>query len=162
MLTLQLDDLLVALEPLRRGRQKPLVVSIFYDSATRTLVLEEAKFGRFMKTVPANGEWSGVAQLDGAALARFVAKCPRHVEISVSKSPSDVAINGDGFSARLKRTDAQPENKKTKRPFPRNKQHKGKVEVPADPIRKKVELGDTWAFSARVPVPQHRIPRDEW
>jgi hypothetical protein len=42
------------------------------------------------------------------------------------------------------------------RPLKPNPRHRGKVVVPPDPVRKRVAWSDTWLFSARVPMPQHR------
>ena len=67
----------------------------------------------------------------------------------------------EGSQIRLKRVDAVGKPAIEHRPIPRDPKHMGPIEVPPDPVGKRVELDDTWAFSARVPMPQHRNPKDK-
>ena len=60
----------------------------------------------------------------------------------------------------LKRLDKENNPGIKKRPQ-KIRDHYGPVEVPPDPVGKRVELNNTWLFSARVPVPQHRDKKDK-
>ena len=46
-------------------------------------------------------------------------------------------------------------------PMPRDKRHKGPVEVVDQPPLGRVELDATWDFSARMPVFHHRFPESQ-
>ena len=61
---------------------------------------------------------------------------------------------------RLTRLDPAGSPGLKRKPLPKPRGHRGPVEVPPDPVGKRVALNDTWDFSARVTMPQHRDKKE--
>jgi hypothetical protein len=164
MMKVKASDLADALKPAKphppKKRPKPLLVSLEHELVAGTLTVIEAKHGAFAKSVPASGEWPGPVQVDGVMLYRLVATWPPETELELSADAQALTVRMGKSVCRVARTDGGGANPIKRTPPKPDKRHKGKVEVPPDPEVKRVELADTWAFSARVPMPQHRDPKD--
>ncbi len=159
-LKLKAGDLLDALKPVSR-RQKAFPIALEYNHTTETLAIIEAKHATFANDIPAFGKFIDQVQLDGAMLYRLTSRIPieseieltadkNHLTIKFEKSMFKIARTDDGGISTIKRTPPKPD-----------KRHKGKVEIPPETKGKRVELSDTWGFSLRVPMPQHRDPKNK-
>lgn len=164
MLKLKAGDLAEALKaakphPLKK-RPKPIPVSLEHELMAGTLAVIEAKHGAFAKSVPVSGTWLAPVQVDGVMLHRLVTTWPPETELELSADAQALTVSVGKSACRVARTDDGGSNPIKRTPPKPDKRHKGKVEVPPDPVVKRVELADTWGFSARVPMPQHRDPKD--
>lgn len=152
-----LAEALMAAKPKRMPkRPKPVTVSLEHEFVAGALAVIEAKHAAFAKSLPASGNWSGPVQLDALLLLRLVSTWPPETELEMEPEPAALGVRSGKSISRVARTDCggTPAIKRTA--VKPDKRHKGKVEVPPDPTEKRVELADTWLFSARVPMPQHR------
>lgn len=165
MIRLKAGDLADALKPARpharKKKPKPVPVSLEQDFVSSAFSVIEARHGSFGKSLPCSGNWPKAVQVDGVLLEKLVATWPAEAEleliadaerlqIRVGKSITFVNRLDDGGSNLIARTPPKPDAR-----------HKGKPVIPPDPVSKRVELADTWGFSARVPMPQHRGPKDK-
>jgi hypothetical protein len=132
----------------------PLIVSLVYDRAGE-LTVSEARHGARRHLVAAQGVWPDMVQLDGRRLQALVAKYPPDQSICLIVEEREVTVLFGKSRIALPRTDHDRPAIKEK-PLKPDPRHRGKVEVPPDPATKRVALADTWLFSARVPMPQHR------
>jgi|SRR5208283_124855 len=158
-------DLAEALRPAkaysRKKKPKPLPVSLEQDYVTHNLSVIEAKHGLFAKVIPASGEFPSRVQMDGITLERFASTWPAETTLILAADAERLNIRAGKAQVAVPRLDGGGMTPIERTPIPPNKQHKGKVVVPLDPLHKRVELADTWGFSARVPMPQHRDPIDK-
>jgi hypothetical protein len=164
VLKVSAGKLLEALRPARRHpttkRAKPLPVSLEYEFVAGALAVIEARHGAFANSIPAFGNWPEPVQVDGLLLYRAAATWPGEAELELSTDANALTIRAGKSVFRITRVD-QGGLKPIKRvPSQPDKRHKGKVEVAPDAPGKRVELADTWGFSARVPMPQHRDPKE--
>ncbi len=163
MIKVKAGDLAEALKPAKPHplKKRPkLTVSLEYELAGGTLVIIEAKHAAFTKSAPASGDWPSPVQVDGVLLYRLVATWPPETELELSADPQAIIVRTGKSLCRVARTDGGGANPIRRTPPKPDKRHAGKVEIPPDPQFKRVELADTWGFSARVPMPQHRDPKD--
>jgi len=152
--------------PKRRGgtkksRAAPYPVTIWFDRETEMIEVVESAHALRGECLPAEGAWPNQVQIDGRMLRRLFEAIPRETRVELVALEDALAVLFGRSQTRLPRLDPGGVGGVKRRPIPRNPEHKGKVEVPPDPVGKRVELADTWAFSARVPVPQHRIPKED-
>ena len=82
-------------------------------------------------------------------------------ELELSADAEALTIRAGKSTSRVTRIDGGGANPIVRTPRKQDERHAGKVIVPPDPTNKRVELADTWGFSARVPMPQHRDPKDK-
>ncbi len=164
MLKVNAGELVEALKPtkphLRKKRPKPFPVSLEQEFVSGELAVIEAKHGVFAKSIATSGYWPGHVQVDGVLLGRLAATWPPEAELELSADAEALTVRVGKFVSRVARIDGGGANPIKRTPPKPDKRHKGKVEVPPDPVGKRVKLSDTWAFSARVPMPQHRNPND--
>ena len=165
MIKLKAGRLAEALKPVKphplRKRPKPIPVSLEQDALSGELSVIEARHGVFAKSVPCHGDWSSPVQVDGLLLLKFVTSWPPETELELVAEVETLALRAEKSISYVKRLDAGGKNPIVRTPMPPDNRHKGKVVVPPDPVVKRVELADTWGFSARVPMPQHRDPEDK-
>jgi hypothetical protein len=151
------------LAPVRRAakskRARPLIVSLEYRIESDTLAVIEARHGKFANTIQAQGDLPEPAQLDAIRLVRYADAWPPDAALELIVERSEIVVRCGRSSARFPRTDLDPGAKIVRKPLPANRRHKGKVEVPPDPVGKREAWNDMWAFSARVPMPGHRIKK---
>jgi len=143
-----------------RLKPKPTPIIVTFDERVSMLRIEEAKHGAKSHEVPATGVWPFEAQIDGRKLRGLCEKLKPDVIVTIDVDLARLTLSSASFKAVFERIDAggKPGIKRTN--LPKNPRHRGKVEVPPDPTGKRVELDATWDFSARMPVPQHRKPKD--
>ena len=99
--------------------------------------------------------WQQIRALrDGRRLRRVAATYSADIVIELVATESELCLLKTGSVVRLNRTDGKGKQKIKQMPIPRDPRHRGPVVVPPDPIGKKIELNDTWGFSARVPMPR--------
>jgi hypothetical protein len=147
----------------RRGdprRLKGQPVSITFDPDSGLMTICEAAWGLASHAVRATGHWRGRVQVSGDVLRALARTYAADEVLTLVMTRDEFSIlKGDNSRISLKRLDAGGRPGVVLRPIPPNRRHKGPVAVPTDPVEKRVSLNDTWAFSARVPMPQHRKPR---
>ena len=156
-----LQEMLAAIVPLfkKRRRNKSLPVTLSFDSKAGELFVEEARHGLSGHRIPAVGRWPDKVQVDGTVLKRMCDTFRPDDVVELVPLRDELCILRDGSRITLKRLDK--ENSPGIKKKPQKANHFGPVEVPPDPVGKRVELNDTWLFSARVPVPQHRDKKDK-
>ena len=153
-----METLNVVVPKLRKNqRAKPYPVQFEYRNWSGTIRIYEFKKGLVGGDVAAKGALPEIVQINGRPLRSFVERCDPDGEIDLVAFDDVVCLSIGSSRMQISRFDA-PGKKKKKRPDPYAAH--SPVEVPPDPKEKRVELADTWAFSARVPVPQHRKKSD--
>lgn len=164
MIKVKAGDLVDALRPAKphpqKKRPKPVPISLEQEFVSRALAVIEAKHATFAKSIPCFGNWPTPVQVDGVLLDRLAGSWPPEVELELSADAEALTIRAGKSAAKITRVDEGGSKPIQRTPLKPDKRHKGKVVVPPDPITERVELADTWAFSARVPMPQHRDPKD--
>lgn len=135
-------------------RFKPQVLTMKFFPSLRILEVFDARYESRSAHLPAVGNWPDRMQVDGRPLA-LALKANRSLEVlRVSASEREISFQLGNARFSIKRFDGT-DSEVMVRAMP-EQDHKGKVVVPPDPIFKRVELADTWGFTARVPMPQHR------
>jgi len=144
MLKVKAGDLLEALKPtkpqLRKRRSKCFPVSLEQEFVSGELAVIEAKYGAFAKSIATSGYWPGPVQVDGVLLGRLAATLPPEAELELSADSEALSVRAGKFVSRVARIDGGGANPIKRTPPKPDKRHKGKVEVPPDPVGKRVEL----------------------
>jgi hypothetical protein len=165
MIKVKAGDLAEALKPAKphplKKRPKPVPVSLEQDFVSGAFSVIEAKNGAFAKAVPGSGDWPRPVQVEGILLQKLVATWAPETELELSADAEALTIRAGKSTSRVTRIDGGGANLIVRTPRKPDERHAGKVIVPPDPTNKRVELADTWGFSARVPMPQHRDPKDK-
>jgi hypothetical protein len=164
LLHIRAGDLHAALAVVVRTRAgnavkvRPLVISLDFDENRCELAIADARYAIRRHTLPAKGVWPGRVQLDGRHLRALSGKYPAGEELGLMATAGEVVlVRGKGRIALPRFDYGRPAiREQALKPDAR---HRGKPYVAPDPVGKRVEWGDTWLFSARVPVPQHRKSR---
>ena len=125
------------------------------------LEISEAKHALTGYEVTVTGTWPEKVQVEGQLLRQLVEKYSLEDVIEMIATDEELCLLKSGSIIRIKRLDGGDNPGIKRRPIPQDPRQTGPVEVPPDPVRKRVELADTWHFSARVPMPQHRVPKDD-
>lgn len=162
MIKVKAGEFAEALKPAKphplKKRPKPIPISLEQELVSGAFVVVEAQHAIFANKVRATGNWPNAVQVDGVTLCRLVATWPPHEELELSADPEALKIVVGKSVSRVKRIDSGGNNPILRMRLEPDPRHKGKVAAPPDPTTKRVELADTWGFSARVPMPQHRDP----
>ena len=108
--------------------------------------------------LPLNGNWPDRVQVDGRAFRHVVETYAPNEILELTAYPDRIVIKSDKSPFSMPRLDAPGHKAIEARPIPRDKRHKGPVKIKDEPIQGRVELDDTWDFSARMPVPHHQFP----
>jgi hypothetical protein len=165
MLTVKAGDLADALKPAKphplKKKPKPVPVTLEQDSVSRAFSVIEARHGAFSKSIAASGDWPNPVQVEGLLLLQLATKWPAETELELSADEEALTIRAGKSTSRLARIDGGGKGGIKRKPFEPDKRHKGKVEVAPERRLNRVALADTWGFSARVPMPQHRDPDDK-
>ncbi len=154
----EFHDALAFAVPAKKRRvalKRPIVVSLTYDSDARLLTISDALYGERRQLIPALGIWPGRVQVNGEIFRRMLSKFPPATDIALMPTKDALVVLTAQSRLVAPRTDRNGVGV-DERPLPPSRQHRGKTIVPPDPTTKRVELADTWRFSARVPMPQHR------
>jgi hypothetical protein len=104
------------------------------------------------------GTWPDRVQLDGRAFRHVIETYAPNEMLQLLAYPDRLEIKSDRGSFSMSRLDRPGQKPIKTRPMPRDKRHKGPVKVVDQPPQGRVELHETWDFSARMPVPHHRFP----
>ena len=159
----QLNEALAVAVPKRRKnarRKEAWPVTLELDNDRAILEISEANHALKGYEVAATGSWPEKVQVDGHLLRQLVEKYSSDDVIELVATDEELCLLKSDSIIRLKRLDGGGNPGIKRRPIPQHPRHTGPVEVPPDPVGKPVELADTWPFSARVPMPQHRKRRD--
>jgi hypothetical protein len=141
------------------AKRKIFPITFKFHGPLALLAIFDAKHEMKRYEVPAHGSWPERIQLDGNKLRAVLDKLTSAQYLSVLALPERVVIQFDNAKLSLERLDAPGRKGIVAKP-PRHPPHKGPVTIPPDPVCKRVALDDTWGFSARVPMPQHRKSKD--
>ena len=144
-----------------RRKKKAWPLTLEHRPEESILDIAEARHALRGYDLTAVGHWPEQVQVDGHVLRRMVETYDPAAVIKLIVLEDEFCVLYEGSQIRLKRIDAGGKPGIKRRPIPRDPKHMGPIEVPPDPVGKRVELDDTWAFSARVPMPQHRPPKDK-
>lgn len=165
MLQVKAGDLADALNPAKphplKKKPKPVPVSLEQDLTSGVFSVVEADHAAFSKSVGTSGQWPNPVQVQGLLLLQLAMKWPPETKLELSADDEALIVRAGNSVTRLARIDSGGKRGIKRRPFERDKRHKGKVEVAPDRRNNRVALADTWGFSARVPMPQHRDPNDK-
>jgi hypothetical protein len=135
---------------------RKVVVQMSWNPAAAELAVENVRTGMSALLVPARGAWPEAVQVLGNALDRFLARLPRDEDIQLIAMPSDLCVVTATTRVTLQRHDAvgrRPVRKKLQQSSPF-------AETDDAAPSGRWERNAMWSFSARVPFPQHRRPRD--
>jgi hypothetical protein len=156
-----LIEALTTIFPQRRkvSKTRPYAVTLKYDQMRKHLSIAEARHGLCEYTVPAEGTWPDKVQVDGVLLKRLFKKFGRNDIVELIPLQDELCLLVKETRIALKRLDPNNELDIEQSPPP-SQVRNGPVEIPPDPHQKRFAWDDTWSFSARVPMPQHRKPRD--
>jgi len=139
--------------------KQPCPVLIIFDSASKTLTIEEAQHGLFSTQIAAEGLGSFSAQVEGKAFGRLAATYPPASRIELSVGGEVLAVRCGRSLLKLARLDLGP-TPTARKPMPVNKKHKGRVE-PKPEGRHYAPKADTWLFSAQVPFSKEALELDD-
>lgn len=158
MLTVKAGALLDALPANVRTKTtkklKSAFVSLGFDSRRKLMTVSDAKHGAVEISLRAVGVWDGPAQIDAALLVRFLGTHGPDVDVALSLTADHVSLAAGSSRMQVPRVDAGGRKGIKLRPVGPDKRHKGKIEVPPDPVAKRRAENDTWGFSAHVPMPE--------
>lgn len=156
-----LQELLaIAVPKSRKKRTRPYFVTIRFDASREMLEVDESRHAIRGSEANAKGEWLNQVQVDGRQLQAFCERLPPEQSIELTASDQELCVTSGRSKLRLQRRDPGGKRGIKPKPLPQPRGHTGPVDVPPDPVGKRVALHDTWLFSARVPMPQHRDPKE--
>jgi hypothetical protein len=151
------ECILVVVPKLRKNsKPKPMPVNLTYDEHSNSFRISDAKHAEKVSSIPAIGNWPKLVQVDGRKLHTFIFRCESNKSILLSVDGEALNLKYGTSSMQLIRLDGRGKKGIKTKPRPPDPRHTGPIVHPPDPVGKRVELNDTWLFSARVPVPQHR------
>lgn len=139
-------------------RYKPYPVTIEYDAAAGCLKLSEARFALTASELPAVGNWPAQVQIDGRKLQKVCMTFPAGTSVELLVTDRELVLLAGKSQLLFPRFDVGGRGGIRQRAVPLPPGYEGKVIRPPERTGNKVELADTWLFSARVPMPQHRTP----
>jgi hypothetical protein len=142
-------------------RSKPIIVSIEYRVESGALSVVEAKNAVFATSLDAEGDLVGATQIDGRPLYKYASSWPPETHLEITTNAEHLIVRTGSSIVKIPRTDDDGRKPIVRKPLPIDKKHKGKVEIPPDPVRLAEPLADMWSFSARVPMPSHRIGKQK-
>lgn len=143
----------------RKGLKAPLTLAYLRGESMGELEISDAVFGARSDRLAARGEWLESCQLAGAALRKVLDTYPPGAELDLIQTEAELIIRRGPSRLIIPRMDGPGKSKIHRRKQGPDPRHKGPVVVPPDPVQKRVAWGDTWDFSARVPMEEHKKPR---
>ena len=159
-LTVRAGDLRKALAVVIGRKRTSFDVTLAFRTRKGELLVAEATYGESQHAIPASGSWRGAPRVEGQTLRKLAATYEPNDLIDLLPEPHKLWLLRGNSSIPLVRRDDGTGDPFKKAPIPQDPRHTGPVEVPEDPKEKRVERDATWAFSARMPVPQHRDPEE--
>ena len=142
----------------RTWRKKSWPVSLVHDVERCVFHIVESRHELAGYELPMTGTWPDRVQLDGRAFRHVIETYAPNEMLQLLAYPDRLEIKSDRGSFSMSRLDRPGQKPIKTRPMPRDKRHKGPVKVVDQPPQGRVELHETWDFSARMPVPHHRFP----
>lgn len=139
-------------------RKKAFPITISYDHKNSVMSISEAFHERTAIDLDIPCEWPDSVQVDGVVLRKAVATYKPNDFLELHSLPDSVEIINGISKFKMPRLDGLNGSKIIKKPIPKNRRHQGKVVVKEEPFIGRVELDETWGFSARMPVPHHQYP----
>lgn len=130
-------------------------LSIRYQPSFRHLEVMDAKHQATICLVPAIGAWPEKVQVGGSQLRNIFDRFGPKERITFRAEADCMEIQTGTLKLKVPRLDGEGKKGIAAVPLP-PQPHTGPVKLKPDPQYKRVALNDTWAFSARVPMPQHR------
>lgn len=137
----------------RRGGR---MISLEFKTNTSVLWIREAEYAIRATSISASGSWPRRIVVSGEDFRKVSEKLPRNTQIELVAMEAELCILTGAAQIRIPRDRGSGLEKINPKPLPKNPKHKGPVAQPPAPVGKRVELSDSWNFSARVPMPQHR------
>jgi hypothetical protein len=89
----------------------------------------------------------------------MIATYPPEAELELIQTETNLVIRRGGSRLTIPRLDGVGKQKVHQRKMKPDPRHQGPVVAPPDPTHKRVAWDDTWDFSARVPMEEHKKPR---
>lgn len=132
----------------RKGAKKPFVLRMEL-AEPKKLMLIGAKLETKGEAITFAGSWRGSVEIDGDILKNLVSKYPAEENIEIQTDGTHVSVFYKSSAIKIARLDPHNRGKTVKK---QAKRHPRPEQKP-DPTDKRVEYNDTWAFSARVPMP---------
>jgi hypothetical protein len=149
----------VAALPKRSKKVRLTPVSLEFDGLKLSVI--EAKHGLFENALPDQGMWPDQVQVDGGILARVVSAHPESEMLELIAEAESLVVRRGKAQARITRLDgASKKAIKRTTPLP-DRRHTGKLERADAPLQPSVPQKEIWLFSARIPLPEHRNPKED-
>ena len=142
----------------RTWRKKSWPVSLVHDVERCVFHIVESRHELAGYELPMTGTWPDRVQLDGRAFRHVIETYAPNEVLQLLAYPDRLEIKSDRGSFSMSRLDRPGQKPIKTGPMPRDRRHKGPVKVVDQPPQGRVELHETWDFSARMPVPHHRFP----
>ena len=140
----------------KKSVPKPFPINLVFNKEHKFFELCGAKHGEIRYEIPARGKWPELVQVDGRILQKLLSTFDPKETVDLVVDDATLQINCGNLKAQLRRIDGRESKGIKTTPKLPDQRHLEPVTHPPEPIGKRVELNDTWLFSARVPVPQHR------
>lgn len=156
--TLQ-ESLALAVPKSRKKRAQPYFLTIRFDQFREMLQIDESRYASTGSEGHAKGQWPDKVQIDGRQLQAFCETLPPEKVIELTTNDQEMFVASGRAKLRLQRKNPSGTEGIKLRKIPKPRGHTGPIEMLPDPVGKRVALNDTWLFSARVPMPQHRDPK---
>lgn len=152
-------DAVVPTTQVRKGLKVPITLAFPQEEGMGELEVSDAVHGARSNRPAARGEWRESCQMVGVDFRTLLDTYPPEAELDLIQTEANLIIRRGRSRLTIPRLDGPGKRKihqRRKRPDPR---HKGPVVVSPDPVQKRVAWNDTWDFSARVPMEEHKKPR---
>jgi hypothetical protein len=152
-------DAVVPTSQVRKGLKVPITLAFLQVEGMGELEVSDAVHGARSDRLAARGEWRESCQMVGADFRTLLDTYPPEAELDLIQTEANLIIRRGRSRLTIQRLDGAGKRKihqRKQRPDPR---HKGPVVIPPNPVQKRVARNDTWAFSARVPMEEHKKPR---
>jgi len=149
VIALKPNELCLALQSIvKKSRKKRF--SVIMAAKGGKFAMADAQYHATTAEMSCTGDWKGTAEVSGPQFRDVMTTLSDKELVLISKDEKFIVIKGGSSTFTLKRLDPLDMKKTKRKPLP----HKGKVEHKPDPTTKRAEYGDTWKFSARVPLPK--------
>ena len=146
----------------RRSRRRKVdaPVTLKFDASRSVLEIFESRHAAKGYEIEASGAWPDQVQIEGRVLRNLISRFRPEASVEMTVTPDDLAAVHGGTKATLRRLDAS-DRRPIKLVPVKGPESVSWPKIKPDPHEKRAEWDDTWDFSARVPIPQHRKPTDK-
>ena len=136
-----------------KKRKKPFPLLI-EEQTEGTITIIDAEFHKNGMDIKFIGVFDTGIEIDGPKLLRITSTYPSDADIVICTDDNNLLIKYQKSKISIPRLD-KGNNKTKKKPLP----HIKPPEQNPDHIEKYAEFDDTWAFSARVPMPENTVKK---